>query len=175
MASIPTADQINEAEKKASAVAADYVSSDSYFNTLKEIVNVQKLHIDEIGNIGDALDATFYELRTIEEFPALLREALEQNKDKYDAVLKDINEKIFKPYREHILNEKKQPEIAQPSVAPEKIRAQTPSEEIAPAKLLEQKVSQPSQTVSVDAFSEDTEIKTEQKYKGVDPYREPVE
>src|SRR3989344_3449230 len=99
MATIPTNDEIGAAFAKASKAVQEYIGSTELMSAFIGIRDHYKLHLDEAGNISRALNAVFLGVRPAAEFPELLKAALEQNSGAYGVTLKDINEKIFVPFR----------------------------------------------------------------------------
>lgn len=168
---MPSYDQIDAAEQTASQAVKDYVASKEYFETFKNIIDAHKLHIDEAGLLGDALEATFYGAVPAAEFPNLLKEVLEQNKNLYDVLLKDINEKIFAPFRASLQVEES---VATPPVKSTEIPVQRATAQPS----LERVTGSRSTNVEVDVLNESAEKEAPQKpiYKdATDPYREPIE
>lgn len=180
MSLIPTSEQIEVAREKADDTVIDYTTSSVYFDAVESIAATHKLHIDETGNIGDALMAVFYGVVPVEQFPNLLKEALEQNSATHDAVLKDINEKIFVPFRKS-LEEKPTTDPVAETTPPTQVGApknllptETRNEE---KPILSSSVSRKEEHVSVDTLNEQHKEETQQKptYGSTDPYREPIE
>lgn len=175
--SIPTEQEIRDTLEKAPDTIRAYVNSATLGDAFEEIRTRHKLHLDEAGKLTDALVATFLEMRPASGFSDLLKESLEQNSGAYAAVLADINEKIFKPFRKSLEEEVTATADTPATPAP----AVRPAEAVRPPSvpLLEKKVNERPQTFSVDAFSEDRaepEPKKAPEYRsGVDPYRESVE
>ncbi|MFQ5540643.1 MAG: hypothetical protein ACE5F4_00090 [Candidatus Paceibacteria bacterium] len=114
MITIPTKQDIQEAYNRGPTQVQSYITSNELNEVFEQIREAHKLHFDEADKLTDALVSVFFELRSASEFPELLREALEQNSDKYDAVLKDVNEKIFKVFRQKLAGKDTAPSSAAP-------------------------------------------------------------
>lgn len=185
MVHLPQKTEIETAYENAPAYIKEYVVSEKLQTAFEEIRVQHKLHFDEADKLTDALVATFIELTPAASFPDLLKEVLEQNIGTYDAVLKDVNEKIFKPFRERLMEapEASRAETrARSSEIPQRqedARQVAPLIPLPPINPLEQRANEKPQTVSVDAFSESaSEEHTDTEgaaRRAVDPYREPIE
>lgn len=164
---IPNNNEIREQLKNAPEDVRVFIAGVEFNETFIAIKNSHKLHFDEMEKLGNALVSVFVELRSMSDFPALLREALEQNSAAYDAVLKDVNEKIFAVFRASL--EKKVAESEAPA-----LNSQTPSPKPpTPAALLEKKVPQNAEKVTLSTPPPAPEKPPQ--YIKVDPYREPIE
>ncbi len=200
MATLPTKEEIKKAYQQAPEYIQTYIISKELADVFNTIRTAYKLHFDEAGQISIALNAVFLEVRPTAEFPDLLKVALEQNGDKYDVVLKDINEKIFTVFREKVLTRKTEtPEMqsAQKEVPKTPTVVPTPPEKENdiplvsvpetqpkpdPINQLEKTVSNATETVSVNTLEDETTPKpklreeveqADKKYtQGADPYRE---
>lgn len=100
MPTLPTQEEILARFESAPEYVRNFITSVELMATFKTLRETHKLHLDEAGQVGRALNAVFLELKPASEFPELLRSSLEQNVSVYDALLKDINEKVFKVFRE---------------------------------------------------------------------------
>jgi len=171
---IPEQDTIDDAFEEAPQYVQKYITSVALAVAFESIRETRKIHLDEMEKLGRALNAVFLELQPMGHFPDLLREALEQNKDTFEAVLGDVNENIFKPFRK-TLETKQAPPDDVPAPAPSPATVQS-----SPVPLLERRVNEKIESVSVDAFNEEAPKKQQMKastpYRsGVDPYREQVD
>lgn len=191
---IPTETQLRAQYQNASRRVQQFITSVELDEIFKEIHNTHKLHLDEIGNLSNALNAVFLEMAPLEQFPNLLKEALEQNSDRYDAVLKDVNEKIFVAFRKK-LEEPEEPSIEEKTV-PETV-VPTPPPQASQIDALEKTVSfndtpptiektapAPIDKLETSVREKPTEVEIEKPkpntsgsaYTGsTDPYREPIE
>ena len=161
-----------------------YIQGEELAKAFEEIRTVHKIHFDEAGNLSLALNAVFLEVRPAGEFSMLLKVSLEQNSDKYGAILNDVNEKIFKVFRmkmERRESEETTPELAstpavhQPSHAPIQ---KTPQER------LSQSSSSGAEPFSLKPIEENGDRLPQKttpaspppnNYSGNDPYRESTE
>lgn len=118
MGILPTLEELKAAHGAAPAYIRDYISSEELAKVFNEIRDTNKLHLDEAGQLSLALSAVFLEVRPAEQFPELLKEALEVNQGAHAAVLKTVNEKVFARFRE-ILSQKTLTQV-ETSAPPEK-------------------------------------------------------
>lgn len=168
------AQKLKEAYQKAPEAVQEFIISDELSNTFEKIRKTHQLHLDEASNMSDALNAVFLEVKPFDAFPNLLKQALEQNRAKYDAVLKDINELIFVPFRKSL--QQKEEKVEEPVPEPE--AAPTPAPQAAEPAInkLEKSTFQKPETVELGTPPEG-EIKKEESKNTppVDPYREPID
>lgn len=165
---IPPNDEIRTYLGNASAPVRNFIASPEFVEAFLHIRATHKLHFDEAEKLGNALIAVFTEARPVANFPVMLREALEQNRGTYDAVLADINEKIFSIFRLKLARDDA------PVTGSEK---NTPKPLDEKAFVLEKKTSQNTAKVAL-AASEPLESQPPTPsgaYKATDPYREPLE
>lgn len=193
MATIPTIEEIEKALQQTSEIVDGFIVSETLADAFEEIRTTHKLHLDEAEQLSRALNAVFLELAPFDRFPELLREALEQNSDKFDVVLSDVNEKVFKVFRKNLEEGKNKPVDSEEvsasapvavatAPAPSPAQPTTPrtAQEPAPV-LLDKKTSEKAESFNVDAFTDDASDSPQQtqqstQYRsGVDPYREPIE
>lgn len=189
MALIPTTQQIKEAYPKAPPLVQQYMNSEEYIDAFSAFRTKHNLHLDELGNIGNAVEAVFLGLVPTARFSEMLQEALEENSALYSAVLTDVNDMLFKPFRVYLdekrkqLEERKQekpiatqtpgPPQEHTSTQPETTEKELPA--FAEPTLGASRREKPEE-VEVDAFSEEDETpQPKTQYKTVDPYREPIE
>lgn len=187
---IPSVEQLQAAHENASKSVQDFIDADNYFLVFEEIRNTHKLHLDEAEKLSRALGAVFLKLVSFEEFPNLLKEVLEQNSDKHDAVLKEINSKIFTVFRENVLKKLGQ-EKAQTPPTTEVSTTDKPSAQSKEAlsfsapsatqptpaiNKLEEVVKEHSTDIEIGEMSEPQNKKDgDSEYTGGgDPYREPI-
>jgi len=171
MSPIPTNQELQGAFQKADASVQTYIASGELDEAFEQIRTEHKLHLDEAGKLGQALNAVFLELRPMSEFPNLLREALEQNSGAYDAVLKAVNDKIFSPFRT---------KLQTPSASEEKALDTKPVEATPTVRnLIDKKELGGAEKVSVNTLSEEQSLRegspNQKQYRAADPYREPIE
>lgn len=170
MAILPTHEEINMAFDKASKAVQEYIGSVELMRAFIEVREHYKLHLDEAGNISRALNAVFLGLRPAAEFPELLKAALEQNSSTYNAVLRDINEKIFVAFRRK-MQEGGAP--AQTESAPEK--PQSPIERLERRVMgSETKAAPPEERAVPSSRPEASALQKNNGFK-TDPYKEPIE
>lgn len=145
-----------------------YIQSEELAHVFEEIRTTYKIHLDEAGNISLSLNAVFLGVRPAGEFTNLLKASLEQNGDKYDSILKDVNEKIFKVFRNKLEHK-------------DNANGASPEQKPAPAKTpLERLESGTVEHAEPIALSPDTgapkePVREKKPYTGSDPYRESVE
>jgi len=189
MTTIPPLETIEEALKKAPEIVDDFITSETLADSFEEIRTTHKLHLDEAEQLSRALNAVFLELAPADQFPDLIREALEQNSDKFDVVLTDVNEKVFKVFRRELEEAKNKTTDSEGSIAQKPAAVVTPpsaqpstssaQQEPTPV-LLDKKTNEKAESFDVDAFTEDTpdtpqsQQRGTQYRSGVDPYREPI-
>lgn len=175
---IPNAEQLRDAYQKAPPLVQEYITSPELSSTFTTIRETHKLHLDEAEQLSNALNAVFLELAPYEKFPALLKEALEQNASQYDAVLKAVNEDVFAEFRKKLTAPQETPAPQpNPSVPFQSRKAveQTSAEPAPEARTVPNKLDS-----SVRNVPQEIEIKTEPQKNasystGVDPYREPIQ
>ena len=162
---IPSSQDIARAFQTAPDYVKSYIASGALTSTFEKIRTEHKLHLDEAGKLSRSLNAVFLKLADSSEFPALLKESLEQNSGAYDDVLKAVNEEIFTDFRRQL-------------------QSPPPAEEPAPTiQGTEQKLSTPTSErtkhVATDTLAEsqtEEPAPAAQNYSdGSDPYREPIE
>lgn len=183
MTLIPNENILREAMGNAPTRVRSFIVSPAFTEAFDTIRTKHKLHFDEAGKIGDSLSAVFLEIVPSDQFPDLLKEALEQNSGKFGAVLADINEQVFKPFRAQLEQASKKSEKEDGRPVPESATILHISEPAAavtaqPVPFFEKKTSEKAESVAVDAFTEETASAPRQdtQYRsGVDPYREPVD
>ena len=96
-----TTEEIQKAFKTAPQNLKDYIESDDMERAFYAIRSAYKLHLDHAGNLALAIDAVILGLKSFDQLPQLLQEALSGlDDDTRGKVLKDINDKIFIPLRE---------------------------------------------------------------------------
>lgn len=95
-----TEEEIKKAYKNAPERARDYIDSDELYDAFHVIRKTHNLHLDQAGSLALMIDAIILDLAPFEKFPTMLREALGAADDAtYQAVLKDVNEKVFAMFR----------------------------------------------------------------------------
>lgn len=175
MAILPTQEEIVARFESAPEYVRNFITSVELMATFKTLREVHKLHLDEAGQVGRALNAVFLEIRPASEFPELLRSSLEQNVSVYDALLKDINEKIFKVFREKM-------ETKPPTPTP--VTPTPPATPPSTIGKLEATITKQPQSVVVSTLTEKNDVISKptttptppQRHTYTnDPYREPVE
>lgn len=187
---IPNQTQLHAAYQKASPLVQNFITSPQLSTTFTAIREKHKLHLDEAGALSNALNAVFLEIVSFEQFPELLKEALEQNKDKHDVILSEVNEKVFTAFRESLKETKQAPEPAQVSVeAPAEVQSNSLEEKIRSVNLGGPTPAAKAQTNTFDKLEAtvqekptDVEVSTQspspnKPYSNgtTDPYREPIE
>ncbi len=185
MTTIPDEQTLRSALEQAPANVRTFVTSNELLEIFDAIRTEHKLHFDEAEKLTDALVAVFVELQPLSAFPELLKEALEQNAQAYDGVLKDVNEKIFVAFRNTLQGAPAAavaPKVPQaPALAP----VPTPTPQPALPKTPLDRLKETSRTVteSVAVQPNDTSATTPHaavpppasSYPSTDPYREPIE
>lgn len=168
---IPTQDQLAAAYEKAPSVVQEFITSPALSVAFTTIRENHKLHLDEAGALSSALNAVFLEVVPYEQFPSLLKEALEQNSGAYDAVLKEINDTIFSAFRSNLAK----PQSSVPNASPlEEVARTVSSASAVPPSVntkLEHSVRQAPQEVEIKADAQKNAGYT----ASADPYREPIE
>lgn len=186
MATIPTLAELKPAYQSAPDMVRTYIQSEELARVFEEIRTVHKIHFDEAGQISLSLNAVFLGVRRAGEFTNLLKVSLEQNSDKYDAILNDVNEKIFKVFRyklEHKDDASTGTQAAAPAspAAPSHAPVSSPSPHPLPAKTplerLESGTAERAEPVALPADTPEPtrEALAKKPYTGTDPYRESVE
>lgn len=184
MATIPDEQTLRSALEQAPGNVRTFVTSNELLEIFDTIRTEHKLHFDEAEKLTDALVAVFVELQPLSAFPELLKEALEQNAQAYDGVLKDVNEKIFAAFRNTLQGT---PAVARPEApqAPALAPVPTPTPQLVVPKTPLDRLKETSRTVteSVAVQPNDEGATTPRaavpppasSYSNTDPYREPIE
>lgn len=182
MAFIPNEQTLRTAYEQAPPAIKEYIVSAELLDAFDAIRTDNKLHFDEAEKLTDAMVAVFLEVKPLAEFPAMLREALEQNAAAYEAVLKAVNEKIFTAFRNTLRNT---PPSAAPTAVETPAPVPTPTPQPAVPKTPLDRLKETSRTVteSVAVQPNDTSATTPHaavpppasSYPSTDPYREPIE
>ncbi len=183
MATLPTTEELKEKYATASSAVRKYIASDELDEAVGAIKNSYKLHLDETEQLNTALEAVFLGVRPAAEFPELLKVALEQNSSAYDAVLRDVNEKIFVAFRRKM----QEPEAPKPSEAtPVAIKvapsgqapqgaAQTAPSPAGSIKRIGEQVMKQAERVEVNTLGVSAPAPEPKKYPTTDPYRESID
>jgi len=182
MGTLPTLEELRPAYEKALDMVRTYIQGEELAKAFEEIRTAHKIHFDEAGKLSLALNAVFLEVRPAGEFSILLKESLEQNSDKYGAILNDVNEKIFKVFRAKM--ERKESGETEPVPAPIPAVRQPPPvpAQKTPQERLSSTTSQGTERVSLKAPEEKKSeneprpaSSSSNNYSDGDPYRESVE
>jgi len=62
-----------------------------------------KLHVDQIGDLGDIIELVFLGDINIKDFPSEINSALKLSEEDTVSMIKDINTEIFEPIRESLM------------------------------------------------------------------------
>jgi hypothetical protein len=92
----PTRDQVREKASNAPEHLLEFIRSDLMRSVFEELRTKHKLHIDQAGNMATAINSIVLGIRNLDEFPAMLKEALGNSDNAMqEDILKIVNEKIF--------------------------------------------------------------------------------
>jgi len=188
--------QLADAYTSAPKKIQEYITSPELGAVFEELRETHQLHLDEAGRLSNALNAVFLEVIPFDKFPKLLEEAVPQG-EKRDALLKDVNEKVFVAFRQYLKEPEPEPEqtVPTPEVAapeaprevviqkiPEKPPVQVatvvPQESVSPLKKLETSVRESPSDVAVGELISPTEATSgtpPPTRQSTDPYREPID
>lgn len=112
-------DDLRKRYKAAPPYIQDFIKSDALFDAFQEIQKAHKLHIDQAGNLSNALNMVILGITPFDDFPSLLKEALGQHDSVLDPIIAtEVNTKIFIPLREITRTESQK--------TPQKVQVPTP-------------------------------------------------
>lgn len=190
---IPSDQELQKHYAAAPDLVKEFITSVELSTAFQEIRTHHQLHLDEAGALSRALNSVFLELNDYQKFPSLLKEALEQNSGQYDAVLKEVNEKIFTAFRKKLEEPEEVEEptnVAQPVTSTqnpttpnlaelektvafnEPVALPTNNDSITENKLKETTQEKPT---DVEIKTPSTTDEATSKPYAADPYREPIE